>query len=220
VVVSEKDALVSGFVGSVQVFLAAVSAVIEQRLLRDGPGKPLTLSQIRVLALLAHTEARTVGEVAGFLSISDAAASKAVDKLVRRRIVRRSEGVSDRRASELALTETGRKALREYERFRDRELSEVFDEIPAVEVQRVSELLDRLSARIASHAERPEEICLQCGIHLNKRCLMKEAGRADCAWLQRRNKSKARTHVSNQQSSRADNEVPEGGRPRLGPRGE
>lgn len=213
---SGKDILATEFVGSVQVFLAAIGAVIEQRLLRDAPGKALTLSQIKVLTLLAHTDALTVGEVAGFLNVSDAAASKSLDKLVRRRLVRRSEAAADRRASELALTESGRKLVREYERFRDRELAKVFSEIPAEEVQRTAELLDRLSASIVSHTSRPEEICLQCGIHLHQRCLMKEAGRADCAWLQRRNKSKARTHV-NQQSPRADHEVPAGGRSGMGP---
>src|SRR5574340_489309 len=89
---TSRDVVVREVMGSVQIFLVAVSGVIEERLLRDGSEKPLTLSQLRVLALLAHTEVRTVGEVAVSLRISDAAASKAVDKMVRRKLVRRREG--------------------------------------------------------------------------------------------------------------------------------
>lgn len=197
-VLSAKDAAVNHFVGSVHVFLAALTGLIEQRLLCEMPGKALTLSQIKVLTLLANTEASTVGDVAAFLNVSNAAASKSLDKLVRRRLVRRSEAVGDRRASELALTGTGLNIVAQYEGSRDRELARVFSELAAGEVERAAELLDRLSRRVVSRMARPETFCLQCGIHLNKRCLMKEAGRAECLWLQRRNKTKARTHVSHQ----------------------
>lgn len=216
---TSRDVLVREFMGSVQIFLVAVSGVIEERLLRDGSEKPLTLSQLRVLALLAHTEVRTVGEVAVSLRISDAAASKAVDKMVRRKLVRRREGVSDRRASELALTEVGAKLVRAYESSRNRELARLFEEIPQADVRRAALLLERLTSRIVNQNGRPEGICLQCGIHLQKRCLVREAARSDCAWMQRKNRSKTRKHDSNEQSSRAPNALPAGGRSGVGSHG-
>src|SRR5574340_285036 len=185
---TSRDVLVREFMGSVQIFLVAVSGVIEERLLRDGSEKPLTLSQLRVLALLAHTEVRTVGEVAVSLRISDAAASKAVDKMVRRKLVR------------------------PYESSRNRELARLFEEIPQADVRRAALLLERLTSRIVNQNGRPEGICLQCGIHLQKRCLVREAARSDCAWMQRKNRSKTRKHDSNEQSSRAPNALPAGGR--------
>ncbi len=214
-----RDVLVREFMGSVQIFLVAVSGVIEERLLHNGSAKPLTLSQLRVLALLAHTEARTVGEVAALLRISDAAASKAVDKMVRRKLVRRREAASDRRASELALTEAGARLVRTYENSRNRELARVFEEIPRQDVRRAALLLDRLTSRIVNQTGRPEGICLQCGIHLQKRCLVREAARSDCAWSARKNRSKARKHDSNEQGPRTPDAVPAGGRPGVGAHG-
>ncbi len=193
---------------------------MEEKLLSESSGKRLTLSQLKMLSLLAHTEARTVGEVAAFLNVSNAAASKAVDKLVRRRLLRRTEGLCDRRASVLSLSETGRKLVTEYEAFRHRKLSKVFEEIPADDLRRTAELLDRLSARIVTQTANPEEICLQCGIHLQKRCLVREAARMDCSFLKRRNQSKARSHVSNHPRSGTKDEVPAGSRPAVGPQGE
>jgi len=54
-------------------------------------GQQLSLSQLKILKLLDLTEAHNIGDVAAFLGVSDAAASKTVDRLARLRYLRRTE---------------------------------------------------------------------------------------------------------------------------------
>src|SRR5574340_489310 len=113
----------------------------------------------------------------------------------------------------------GAKEGRAYESSRNRELARLFEEIPQADVRRAALLLERLTSRIVNQNGRPEGIWLQCGIHLQKRCLVREAARSDCAWMQRKNRSKTRKHDSNEQSSRAPNALPAGGRSGVGSHG-
>src|ERR1035437_8036887 len=72
--------LVNELLGSAHLFLAAVSGVMEQQLLSEIVGKQLSLSQLKILKLLDLTEAHHVGDVAAFLGVSDAAASKLLSR--------------------------------------------------------------------------------------------------------------------------------------------
>lgn len=69
----------------------------------------LSLGQIKTLSLLAEApEPLSVKEMAERLNISLPAASRAVDPLVRRRLVARKEDPDDRRIKRVALTARGR----------------------------------------------------------------------------------------------------------------
>src|SRR5512142_2915279 len=102
---------IDDFLGSAHVFASAVNDIVEARLLRDVAGDQITVSQLKLLKLVAMTDAQTIGDVASFLGVSNAAASKAVDKLVRRKLLRRDEGETDRRVIHLSLTAGSRRVL-------------------------------------------------------------------------------------------------------------
>lgn len=177
-----KEVLTSGvspqtvrdFLASAQVFATAVADIVEDKLLHDVAGETLTLSQFKLLKLIANTDAYSIGDVAAFLGVSKAAASKAVDKLVRRNLLVRVEGQEDRRAAELSLPPRTQRLLAAYDAARDKKLVEIFGAFPASELQRAGEILDRLSAVIVDHNARPEEVCLQCGIYFRDQCLMQK----------------------------------------------
>lgn len=139
--------------------------------------------------MVALTDAQTIGDVALFLAVSDAAASKAVDKLVRRRLLRRTEALSDRREIRLSLTPASRRILHAYEQGKERKLQRLFREFPADDLRRTAELLDRLSAGLIDHTADPEQICLQCGIYYRDRCLVRQLVKRNCFY--HRNKSRA-----------------------------
>ncbi len=164
--------LVSDFLGSAQVFATAMTEVVEERLLREITGDTLTLSQFKLLKLVANTDAHSVGDVAAFLGVSNAAASKAVDKLVRRKQLARAEGRLDRRAAVLSLTARSRRLLAAYDAVRDQKLTEIFRTFSSEELEHTTEILDRLSAGIIDHNAKPEETCLQCGIYFREKCLV------------------------------------------------
>jgi len=178
--------LVSDFLGSAQVFATAVTEVVEEKLLREIAGKALTLSQFKLLKLVANTDAHSVGDVAAFLGVSNAAASKAVDKLVRRKQLVRAEGRLDRRAAVLSLTARSRRLLAAYDVARDRKLIEIFRAFSPQELERTTEILDRLSAGLIDHSAKPEEICLQCGIYFREECLVRKLVGRRCFYVNHR----------------------------------
>lgn len=183
---------IDDFLGSAHIFTSAVSDVIEQRLLQEVAGAQVTAGQMKLLKLVAMTDSYTLGDVASFLRVSNAAASKAVDRLVRRSLLRRSEDEKDRRAMHLSLTVTGRRLLAAYESARQRKLQGIFLQFPTDELRRASELLDRLSADIVDHAANSKELCLKCGIYFRERCLVRQLVERNCFYQRHRQKSDGR----------------------------
>ncbi len=164
---------IDDLLGSAHVFASAVADVIEEELLREAAGDQITISQLKLLKLVKVSEALTIGDVAGFLGVSNAAASKAVDKLVRMMLMRRSEGETDRRAIHLSLTQPGRRLLAAYDAARHRKLLQVFGQFDSGELKQAAALLDRLSARLVDQSPKGEEMCLQCGIYFRNKCVLR-----------------------------------------------
>ena len=185
---SQTD-LIQDFLGSATVFASSVREIVERKLLAETVRAELTLSQFRLLKMVAMTDAQTIGDVARFLGVSNAAASKAVDKLVRRKLLRRTEAEADRREIRLALTDASRKILEAYDVKRDAKLEAVFKDFSTQELERCADLLDRLSAGIVDHGSNPEELCLQCGIYYRQKCVVRKLANRNCFYHGKRVKS-------------------------------
>lgn len=214
--VRKNSSLIDEFIGSASVLVSAVSGTMEEGLLRETTPRALTISQLKILKYLDASGPGTIGDLAAFLRVSNPAASKAVEKLVRRRLLRRAEAEGDRRASEVTLSSTARSILARYEDTRRRRLAKVFRDIPDTELRRAAALLDRLSARIVTCGGNSEGTCLQGGVHLQKGSLVREAAQKECSSGQQRSKSKVRTDVSDNRNTAAKAEVPAGSGPTVG----
>jgi DNA-binding MarR family transcriptional regulator len=141
-----------------------------------------------VLELVAFTEVGTLSELAVFLGISTPAASKAVDKLVRRNLLSRTGGESDRRSIRLTLTEEGRRMLAAYDFARNNRLTDLFSQFPPNELKEVATLLDRISTSVASQTAKAEDLCLQCGIHFREKCLVRQLLHTNCSYQEQRDR--------------------------------
>jgi len=171
--------MINDFMGSVRILATTIDEWMEEEL-KETTKNRITPSQLRVLKLVARTNARRIGDVADFLAVSNAAASKAVDRLVRRGLLRRKESPKDRRAVELSLTPEGRHTLAQYEAAANQVLKEVFGSLPPEQLQATAEFLDRLSVRMVSEGHTREGICLRCGIHFRDRCLLRQSVGRNC----------------------------------------
>lgn len=98
--------VLNDFLASINILSAALDEGLEREL-KENLAEKVTLSQFKILALVARKQGGSISNVAEFLDISLPAASKAVDKLVRRKLIRRLERSGDRRAASLALTTVG-----------------------------------------------------------------------------------------------------------------
>jgi DNA-binding MarR family transcriptional regulator len=183
--------VINDFLGSAHVFASAVTEVIEVALLREVAENQLTLAQLKLLRLVNVTEAQTIGGVAAFLGISNAAASKAVDKLVRMMLLRRSEAETDRRAIHLSLTQPSRRILAAYDAARERKLQQIFGTFPPDELERATALLDRLSSQIVGWSGEIGQICLQCGIYFREKCVLQKLLNRPCLFQRQKGVSTA-----------------------------
>ena len=181
-------ALVNDFLGAAHVFAAAMHAVLEEDLLRDASYGQLSISQMKLLKLIGLNEYLTVGDAAAFLKVSKAAASKAVDKLVRKMYLQRSPGRQDRRETCLSLTDASCKLLSSYEAAREQKLKEIFSMSVPAELHQVSSLLDCLTARIAieNFSAQPGKLCLQCGTYFRESCLLRTQLGRECFHLRKK----------------------------------
>jgi DNA-binding MarR family transcriptional regulator len=177
--------LINDFLGSVRILSTTIDEWMEEEL-KETTKDRVTPSQLRVLKLVARTNARRIGDVADFLAVSNAAASKAVDRLVRRGLVRRAEAAADRRAVELSLTPEGRTILAQYEAATNQVLKEVFGGLPQDQLADTAEFLDQLSTRMVQEGRTREGICLRCGIHFRDRCLLRQTVGRNCYFHQHR----------------------------------
>ena len=176
---------IENFIGNSLILGSAVHRVIEAGALREAAGEDLTGSQLKLLKLLSLSRSHTLGEVAAFLGISNAAASKAVDKLVGRMLLRRTEGEKDRRSVSLTLTDPARRILAAYDAALHHKLKEIFEPFSGEELNQATEMLNGYTARILRRDESATEVCLQCGMYFPERCVREQVGVA-CNYMTRR----------------------------------
>jgi DNA-binding MarR family transcriptional regulator len=189
---TSPDRLIEDFLGSVQIFASAVNDLLEGQL-RGATGSSITFSQLKLLNLVHQTEGHTISDVAAFLGVSNAAASKAVDRLVRRGLMKREEAEADRRAVELSLTDEGKSILATYHQITQKALQDLFGGLSEKELKETSRLLDRLSVSIVNLEDGIDEICFRCGIHFRDRCLLRAARKRDCYFHQHKKEKSARS---------------------------
>jgi DNA-binding MarR family transcriptional regulator len=75
--------------------------------MRAGRPSDLTVPQFRVLAFLSHHEGASLSDVAEHIGLTLPSMSRAIDWLVRQKLVDRAPSVDDRRRVTLNLTEEG-----------------------------------------------------------------------------------------------------------------
>jgi MarR family transcriptional regulator, organic hydroperoxide resistance regulator len=179
---NSKTLLVHEFLGSSQIFVSALQDIIDKDILSQVLKNKFTVTQLKLLRLVNSGDQHTISEVAAFLGVSNAAASKTADRLVRQLLLRRCEGESDRRTMLLTLTERSRRLLAAYDEARENKLHELFEDLSAADLKRSIEILDRLSARIVQQTAYPDDICLQCGIYTREKCLLKNMLQRPCIY--------------------------------------
>ncbi len=176
---SRTGQVVQDFLGSAQIFTSAVNDMLEEEL-RAIAGNQLTFSQLKLLKMVSVTGGYMVTDVANFLGVSNAAASRAVDRMVRRGLLDRTEAESDRRAVHISLTPAGRELVNRYDEATDRVLANLFGEVSPEHLLGAAVLMDNLSVSIVSRDHDPDEVCFRCGVHFRDRCLLRQLTNRNC----------------------------------------
>jgi DNA-binding MarR family transcriptional regulator len=182
--------LSNDFLSSARVLAWSVREVIERTVLREVAGDSLTFAQLKLLYLVAHTDVLSIGDAAAFLGVTCGGASKAVDKLVRRKLLERTAPAEDRRTFRLSLTETSRTLMEAYQAARDNRARLALGQFTPDELRRTSELLDRLAGTIVGSGADSGAICMQCEIYFREDCRFGAYGRRHCFYQRHKKRNR------------------------------
>jgi DNA-binding MarR family transcriptional regulator len=116
----------------------------------------LTLSQYALLQALSGREAARVRELALEAGITPSTATRILDALERRAIVRRSRSLEDRRGVTVTLTALGRGALHRQDAWLRGRQRAFYASLPSDERELAPDLLIRLAALIDELAAGPD----------------------------------------------------------------
>jgi len=161
---------------NLHIFSSIVREILELRPLQDASGVSMTLSQLNFLRAAALDGERQVGEVAGLLGVSAAAATKSIDKLERLGLVARNPSKGDRRATLLTVSSKGKRLLHKYEGLKAERLDPALEEFTDQELDRMTLLLERLSLSLLGADYSGNEFCLRCGAYIEESCWVGERG--------------------------------------------
>lgn len=176
----QKIDLIQQVMGASHVFCSTVNELLE-RTLEESSDEQLAMSQVKLLLLIAHPHHTfKVTDVAEFLGVTNAAASRAIDRLVQRGLVDRTISKEDRRAVDLALTPASRALLDRFTEARNRELTKLLGDYPPEKLREVTALLDELSVRLLDVEKAADERCLRCGVHFRTGCVVQDVLGREC----------------------------------------
>lgn len=116
----------------VDAFIAASRALVAvaARSLSD-LGDDITLAQYRALVVLATRGPQRAADLAAGLQVTPSTASRMIERLVRKRLIRRTRLQDDRRAIRIQLTEAGREVVAQVTARRRAEIEGILDQIPS-----------------------------------------------------------------------------------------
>lgn len=175
-----RVAVIQQVMGASHLFFSSVNDVLE-RALQEVSDQQVSMSQVKLLLLIARPDKRfKVRDVAEFLGITNAAASRSIDRLVLRGLVDRTVTPEDRRAVELTLTPTAEAMLNRFTEVRDRELLRLLGEHSLDKMERTTALLDEMSVRLLGSDADADERCLRCGIHFREECILRDVEGREC----------------------------------------
>ncbi|NJD10536.1 MAG: winged helix DNA-binding protein [Gemmatimonadetes bacterium] len=176
-----KAALIQHLMGASHVFSTAVNRFLEGTLAEVSDGQ-LALSQLKLLLLIERPQGRLkVSDVAGVLGVTNAAASRAIERLVQRGLVARTTSRADRRAVDLALTARSRELLADFTEVRNRELEALLGRVSEDELEGAARLLDGFSVLLLALDGPGRDRCLRCGMHFRTGCVLRDVLGKECA---------------------------------------
>ncbi len=122
---------------------------------RDAGGR-LTFSQYALIKALAGREAARIGDLAGDAGVSPSTATRILDALERRALVRRDRASEDRRGVSVSLTASGRAALASQDLWLRGRQRTFYEQLPLAEQALAPDLLVRMAALIDELAAGPD----------------------------------------------------------------
>ena len=155
-------------------FIAVIEKLVTEKALESGESEHITASQLQALRFLSGYEAPLMGEVAHGLRISLPAATKAIDRLVKKSLVGREEDPSDRRVVRIRLTQKGRELVNKVTDQRTSRLEHIMDAMSSEDKAHLVRGMEGFVRSAIVDESIITELCLHCGEDHSDDCLIKD----------------------------------------------
>lgn len=132
----------------------------------------ITTSQFQALKHIAQHGPCTVGQLARGLDTSQPAATMLVGRMVKRGLVERQPGRSDRRQAEISLTRRAEELLSHIEAERASRLSSTLAQMSEQERRQLIESMERFVSAALTQEDSVDEACLNCGSEHQPDCIV------------------------------------------------
>jgi DNA-binding MarR family transcriptional regulator len=142
---------------------------------------PLSRRQFEILKILYVSGAFTISELAHFLSISRAAASKSVDNLVKFQLVQRQVPAGDRRKAVVSILPKGEAISACYFQLLQEQENLLLDHFTPAELEQFENFVNRyIRMLMAEYLYDADLVCLSCNTKFSDECPLVEEGHASC----------------------------------------
>lgn len=136
---------------------------------------PMSRNQLYILRMLASAGELPIGEIARTLDISNAAASKNIDRLQEGGFVERRSHPQDRRSHDVLLLEAGRKVAAAYDLILDKKQRALMANFTVEEKAVLLDLVRRIIRCTLADERNTDRICRQCGGRCGDDCVVGNA---------------------------------------------
>ncbi|HEY3297521.1 MAG TPA: MarR family transcriptional regulator, partial [Armatimonadota bacterium] len=143
--------------------------------LTENAADEMTMSQFQALKHIAQHGPCTIGQLAKGLATSQPAATMLVDRMAKRGLVDRHPGSTDRRRSEISLTERAVELLAQIEAERADRLAKTMALMSDEQRRQLLESMEQFVAAALHLEQSVDEACLQCGIEHHPSCIVNRA---------------------------------------------
>ncbi len=156
----------------IRIFSRIIVDVVERNNIKQASNTKLSVNQFLILRILYISETHKVSDIADFLHISRPAASKNIDYLVRKRLIKRREMPGNRRAMAISLLPKGRDIVQNYIRTSENKTKTALTQFSSDERELLNSLLDKYIRFCLAQENDLSLFCLQCGGEYNGKCLI------------------------------------------------
>lgn len=161
------------FLRDAHIFARLVEQVLETGYLEAAAPDTVTFGQLNILKFLTRPRTSLVKDVARFLNASYAAASKAVSRLEKKRLITATRYRKDGRAELLKVTAKGRGLIAKYEALKARRLKTLLGN---ADTGRMAAGLEEAIALLLRERAVAGDPCMGCGAYYAKECVVRAHG--------------------------------------------
>lgn len=130
---------------------------IEERAIKTGEYKELTVNDMHVIEAIDIHEPKNMSTVAKSLSVTTGTLTISVNGLVKKGYVERTRSEEDRRVVLISLTKKGRRAFVQHERFHQEMIAAVIKDLSQEEQDILEKALRNLNLFFRTVGKKPEE---------------------------------------------------------------